>query len=119
MAIPASAPSDLPYSKARPTPIACEVAPKAIPLVTGFLILNNLIMIGPRIAPVMAVTITSSIVIPGIPPICSETSKEKAAVADFGTIDKTMSLSILNKSVKYKTLIIEVVAATAVPTING
>ena len=31
IAIPASAPSDLPYSNARPTPIACEVAPKAIP----------------------------------------------------------------------------------------
>ena len=78
------APSISPNSKAFDVPIAWALLPRAKPIATGCLILNNLQILLAMIAPRIPVIITIPTVMVELPPSLSETPIAIAVVIYFG-----------------------------------
>ena len=83
-AILEKAPSSSLFSMAFEVPTAWALDPSASPLARVFLILNNLLRKGDIAAPKMPVTMTTLMVMAGMPPSVSLKSFAKGVVIDLG-----------------------------------
>lgn len=91
-----------PNSNAFEVPIAWDALPKAIPLLTGFVMWNKFKIRGPKIAPVRPAIMTKIAVNAGTPPNSSEICTATGVVNDFGNMETAVSsaipASLLNRS---------------------
>ena len=90
------APWTSPISIAFVVPSAWLAVPMATPCATGFLMRKNLQTSGAVTAPVIPVMTIETIVMDGMPPICSDTTEPIGMVIDFG-MSESMSVLLIPK----------------------
>ncbi len=90
------APWTSPISIAFVVPSAWLAVPMATPCATGFLMRKNLQTSGAVTAPVIPVMTIETIVMDGMPPICSDTTEPIGMVIDFG-MRESMSVLLIPK----------------------